>query len=101
MCATLSASPSVLPTKTTPPWRPSPVSKKILFIDRDGTLIAEPADQQIDRLDKFVLDPDCIQALLRLRAPGFPCGMATNQDGLAPTSSPEEQSRPPQKLLLD
>ena len=43
------------------------MSKKILFIDRDGTLIAEPFDQQVDRLDKFVLEPDCIPALLRLR----------------------------------
>ena len=37
--------------------------RKILFIDRDGTLIAEPEDFQIDRFEKFELEPDCISAL--------------------------------------
>jgi len=77
------------------------VSKKILFIDRDGTLIAEPFDQQIDRLDKFVLEPDCISALLRLRDAGWTFVMVTNQDGLGTPSFREEEFRPLQKLLLD
>jgi len=75
--------------------------KKILFIDRDGTLIAEPFDQQVDRLDKFALEPDCITALLRLRDAGFTFVMVTNQDGLGTPSFREEEFRPPQKLLLD
>lgn len=75
--------------------------KKILFIDRDGTLIDEPFDQQIDRLDKFALEPDCISALLRLRDAGFVFVMVTNQDGLGTPSFREEEFRPPQKLLLD
>jgi imidazoleglycerol-phosphate dehydratase/histidinol-phosphatase len=75
--------------------------KKILFIDRDGTLIAEPFDQQIDRLDKFVLEPDCIPALLRLRDAGWTFVMVTNQDGLGTPSFREEEFRPLQKLLLD
>ncbi len=77
------------------------MSKKILFIDRDGTLIAEPFDQQIDRLDKFVLEPDCISALLRLRDAGWTFVMVTNQDGLGTPSFREEEFRPLQKLLLD
>ncbi len=75
--------------------------KKILFIDRDGTLIAEPFDQQIDRLDKFVLEPDCIPALLRLRDAGWTFVMVTNQDGLGTPSFREAEFRPLQKLLLD
>jgi len=77
------------------------VSKKILFIDRDGTLISEPFDQQVDRLDKFALEPDCITALVRLRDAGFTFVMVTNQDGLGTPSFREEEFRPPQKLLLD
>ncbi|HTL67548.1 MAG TPA: bifunctional histidinol-phosphatase/imidazoleglycerol-phosphate dehydratase HisB [Lacunisphaera sp.] len=75
--------------------------KKILFIDRDGTLIAEPFDQQVDHLDKFALEPDCIPALLRLRDAGFAFVMVTNQDGLGTPSFREQEFRPPQKLLLD
>lgn len=75
--------------------------KKILFIDRDGTLITEPFDQQIDRLDKFVLEPDCVPALLRLRDAGWTFVMVTNQDGLGTPSFREEEFRPLQKLLLD
>ncbi len=77
------------------------MSKKILFIDRDGTLIAEPFDQQVDSLSKFVLEPDCIPALLRLRDAGFTFVMVTNQDGLGTPSFPEKEFQPPQKLLLD
>jgi imidazoleglycerol-phosphate dehydratase/histidinol-phosphatase len=77
------------------------VSKKILFIDRDGTLISEPFDQQVDRLDKFALEPDCIPALIRLRDAGYAFVMVTNQDGLGTPSFREEEFRPPQKLLLD
>ena len=75
--------------------------KKILFVDRDGTLITEPLDQQIDRLDKFALEPDVIAALLRLRDAGYRLVMVTNQDGLGTPSFREEEFRPPQKLLLD
>ncbi|MDB6115348.1 MAG: hisB, partial [Lacunisphaera sp.] len=75
--------------------------KKILFIDRDGTLITEPPDQQIDRLDKFALEPDAIPALLRLRNAGWAFVMVTNQDGLGTPSFREEDFKPLQKLLLD
>ena len=77
------------------------MSRKILFIDRDGTLIAEPFDQQIDRLDKFALEPGVIAALLRLRDAGYAFVMVTNQDGLGTPGYREEEFRPLQQLLLD
>ena len=75
--------------------------KKILFIDRDGTLITEPAGYQIDRLDKFALEPEAIPALRRLRDAGFTFVMVTNQDGLGTASFPEGDFLPLQKLLID
>ena len=76
------------------------MSKKILFLDRDGTLITEPADFQIDRLDKFALAPDVVPALRRLRDAGYIFVMVTNQDGLGTPSFREEEFRPLQDLLL-
>jgi len=75
--------------------------KKILFLDRDGTLITEPADYQIDRLDKFALEPEVIPALRRLRDAGYTFVMVTNQDGLGTASFPESDFRPLQDLLLN
>jgi imidazoleglycerol-phosphate dehydratase/histidinol-phosphatase len=75
--------------------------KKILFIDRDGTLITEPPGYQIDRLDKFALEPEVIPALRRLRDAGFTFVMVTNQDGLGTPSFREDEFRPLQNLLLD
>ncbi len=74
--------------------------KKILFLDRDGTLIHEPAGFQIDRLDKFALEPDVIPALRHLRDAGYTFVMVTNQDGLGTPSFREEEFRPLQDLLL-
>jgi len=74
---------------------------KILFVDRDGTLIEEPADEQIDRYEKFRLLPDAIGALRRLVDAGYELVMVTNQDGLGTASFPEETFVGPQRLLLE
>ena len=75
--------------------------KKILFLDRDGTLITEPATFQIDSLAKFALEPEVVPALRRLRDAGYTFVMVTNQDGLGTPSFREEEFRPLQNLLVD
>jgi imidazoleglycerol-phosphate dehydratase/histidinol-phosphatase len=73
--------------------------QRVLFIDRDGTIIAEPADKQIDSLQKFRLVPDVIAALQRLRDAGFTLIMVSNQDGLGTESFPEPTFREPHEFL--
>ncbi len=74
--------------------------KKVLFIDRDGCLIAEPEDEQVDSFDKFRLMPGVIPALLKLKDAGFRFVMVSNQDGLGTDAFPESDFRGPQNLLL-
>ncbi len=74
---------------------------RIAFVDRDGTLIREPADKQVDRLDKIELVPGVIPALLRLRDAGYRFVMVSNQDGLGTDSFPEDDFRIPQEFTLD
>ncbi len=74
--------------------------RKLLFIDRDGTLIEEPADQQIDSIEKLRLLPDMIPALRRLADAGYELIMVSNQDGLGTASFPEDTFWPAHQLLV-
>ncbi|MEO7877590.1 MAG: bifunctional histidinol-phosphatase/imidazoleglycerol-phosphate dehydratase HisB [Dokdonella sp.] len=74
---------------------------KILFVDRDGTLIEEPADQQIDAYEKFRLVPGAIAALRRCVDAGYELVMVSNQDGLGTASFPTATFTGPQQLLID
>jgi imidazoleglycerol-phosphate dehydratase/histidinol-phosphatase len=73
--------------------------RKYAFIDRDGTLIVEPEDEQVDALEKFALVDGVIPALLRLQQAGYELVLVSNQDGLGTPSFPREAFEPPQALL--
>ena len=75
---------------------------RLLFIDRDGTILREPDDEQIDSFEKFSFVPGVISALRFLRQhTDFLYVMVSNQDGLGTDSYPEETFWPTQNLMLD
>jgi imidazoleglycerol-phosphate dehydratase/histidinol-phosphatase len=75
--------------------------RRILFLDRDGTLNEETADEQIDSLDKIRLMPGVVPALLELKAAGFAFVMVTNQDGLGTPSFPQERFERAHRFILE
>jgi imidazoleglycerol-phosphate dehydratase / histidinol-phosphatase len=75
--------------------------KRVLFLDRDGTLNEEVADEQIDTLAKVRLMPGVIPALLELKRAGFAFVVVTNQDGLGTPAFPRESFDVAHRFILD
>lgn len=76
--------------------------KKILFIDRDGTILKEPEDEQIDSFQKFQFVPGAIGALSFIAAhTDYQFVLVSNQDGLGTDSYPESDFWPTHNLMLD
>ena len=76
--------------------------KKILFIDRDGTILREPEDEQIDSFEKFKFLPGAISALRFLRQhTDYLFVLVSNQDGLGTDAYPEADFWPTHNLMLD
>lgn len=75
--------------------------KKVLFIDRDGTLIHEPEDYQVDNLEKLEFYPEALFYLKKIALEtDYLLVMVTNQDGLGTDSYPEENFWPIQDFML-
>ena len=76
--------------------------KKILFIDRDGTIIREPEDEQIDSFEKLQFVPRAISNLVFLRQhTDYEFVMVSNQDGLGTDAFPEDTFWPVHNFILD
>ncbi len=75
--------------------------KKVLFIDRDGTIIKEPADEQIDSFEKLEFYPSAISNLAKIATElDYELVMVTNQDGLGTDSFPEDTFWPAHNLIM-
>lgn len=75
--------------------------KRVLFIDRDGTLIQEPADEQIDSFDKLVFVPGVFEYLgFICRSLDYEVVMVSNQDGLGTDSFPEDTFWPVHNFII-
>src|SRR5258708_17772459 len=77
------------------------MSKRILFIDRDGVILKEPpGDFQVDSIEKTTFVPGVISALSKIAALDFYKVMVTNQDGLGTDSFPKENFLPYHNLMI-
>ena len=75
--------------------------KRILFIDRDGTIIREPEDEQIDSFEKLRFEPGVIRNLAFIREKlDFHFVMVSNQDGLGTPAFPEDTFWPVHNFIL-
>lgn len=78
-----------------------PIMKKVLFVDRDGTILVEPPeDYQVDSLEKLAFVPGAIGGLASLAASDYELVLASNQDGLGTASFPEETFWPAHRKML-
>src|SRR5437588_6914658 len=75
--------------------------KKVLFVDRDGTMILETADEQIDSFAKLEFYPGALTWLTKIAQElDYELVMVTNQDGLGTTSYPEDTFWPVHNFIL-
>ncbi|KAA8484991.1 imidazoleglycerol-phosphate dehydratase [Arcticibacter tournemirensis] len=75
--------------------------KKVLFIDRDGTMILEPDDYQVDSFSKLQFYPECFKYLSKISEElNYDLVMVTNQDGLGTSSHPEENFWPVHNFII-
>jgi imidazoleglycerol-phosphate dehydratase / histidinol-phosphatase len=74
---------------------------KVLFVDRDGTLIEEPPDEQVDSIEKIRFMPGVFAALRQARDAGYLLAIVTNQDGLGSSSFPQSAFDVPNQFMLD
>ena len=79
----------------------SSTPRRVLFIDRDGTILREPADEQIDALSKLSFLPHVITALRQIMTLDFEPVLVSNQDGLGTPSFPEDTFWPAHRFMLD
>lgn len=79
------------------------MKKKVLFIDRDGTIVIEPpVDYQLDSLEKLTYYPEVFQYLSRIaKELDYELVMVTNQDGLGTNSFPSETFWPAQNKIIE
>ena len=76
--------------------------KRVLFIDRDGTLIKEPVDEQIDSFDKLIFYPNVFQYMSKIcKELDFEIVMITNQDGLGTNIYPESMFWPVHNFVIE
>src|SRR3954470_17641478 len=75
--------------------------QKILFVDRDGTMIKEPADEQIDSFEKLEFYPGALLYLSKIaKELDYELVMVTNQDGLGTAAYPEDTFWPVNNFIL-
>lgn len=76
--------------------------KKVLFIDRDGTIIIEPENEQVDSFERLTFLPGAISCLSKIaKETDYELVMVTNQDGLGTKSYPEDTFWPVQNKMLE
>lgn len=74
---------------------------RIVFVDRDGTLIEEPPNEQVDSIEKLRFMPGVFAALAQLQRTGFRLVMVTNQDGLGTQSYPRATYEAVHRFMID
>jgi imidazoleglycerol-phosphate dehydratase/histidinol-phosphatase len=74
---------------------------RVLFVDRDGTLIEEPPDEQVDSLEKIRFMPGVFAAMRQAIKAGFKLAMVTNQDGIGSETFPQAAFDVPHQFIMD